>query len=46
MLLKLKPPTFEQQKNYLDIAMIKFITKLSPNYKKPTIINQLHLQMK
>jgi hypothetical protein len=30
MLLKLKPPT---QKNYLDIAMIKFITKLSPNYK-------------
>jgi hypothetical protein len=32
MLLKLKPPTFERQKNYLDM-MIKFIMMLSPNYK-------------
>jgi hypothetical protein len=28
-LLKLKPPTFERQKNYLDIAMIKIIMMLS-----------------
>jgi hypothetical protein len=30
--LKLKPPTFERQKNYLDITMIKII--ISQNYRK------------